>query len=96
VKIHDFGLWFSCDYETRWSKTIPEDGTFDIYYDGICIGWFTTDCCLGCFLHKQYVIRLKRDYPPKEPNSQVLVYGFTQFLIGGLLTLEDFDIELCP
>ena len=96
MKIHDFGLWFKEAASGKWSVTIPTYPNYFIYYDGRQLGKQWVDFDLTIYDDEPHIIRLKRDYAPKEPSSQVLVYGFAQFRIGRLLTLEDFDIELRP
>ena len=98
MKLTYFGLWF-WEYSGRdrkWSATVPREPGFLIYYDGRILGEQWADFDLTIYDDEPHIIRLKRDYAPKEPSSQVLVYGFAQFRIGRLLTLEDFDIELRP
>ncbi len=86
MRIHDFGLWFNCD-NGLWYSTIPEEGCFTIYYDGVLLGRkiSKTDLYINEYNPRNpYVIKFRDDFFKGRK------YGV--YYNVGRLVLADFEI----
>ena len=61
MKLHDFGLWFFDLFDGEWSTTVPRQGAFYIYYDGLNIGWQTISLYLYIGTNFPNIVKLRGD-----------------------------------
>jgi len=83
MKIHDFGLWFKTE-SGSWSTTIPQEGSFHIFYDGDWLGRQRSDFTVyesKARMVIKYFLRIKPTFSA-NPNRR--------------LTLDDFEIIKSP
>jgi hypothetical protein len=97
MKITDFGLWFMSwggDIHCRWSTTIPPEYGFSIYYDGVELGYQSSDFGLSIYMNG--------GYPGCEPYLHTIKLKnrfrkiMERYYIGRPLTLDDFEIVESP
>ncbi len=86
MKLHDFGLWF-WSLGNRWSITIPQKGYFEIFYDGVELGYQYDDFDLMVYDdNHRFSIRLKNNFTRRGAYEK----------IGRQLTMDDFEIIPTP
>ncbi len=87
MKIHDFGLWFRYWHNRKdhWSTTIYEKSSFQIYYDGEWLGDYRCNFDLDLYYDEPHIIKLRNKFLERSD------YNGT-YMIGRLLTLDDFEI----
>jgi hypothetical protein len=87
VKLTDFGLWFGYlideDDNLGWSTTIPREGYFEMFYDGVNLATQWGDFDLEVYGDDPYMIKFKNNFTRS-------MEGFHR--IGRRLTLDDFEI----
>jgi hypothetical protein len=78
MKLHHFGLWFEYhDYDNRrdsWSKAIPEEGFFEIYYDGQYLGYQNRENGLCLYYDGELGISLRESLP--DPPRRLRLEDF--------------------
>jgi transposase len=86
VKIHDFGLWF--EQYGKWSTTIPQAGSFFIWYDRELLGQCWGNLALKVWNDNPCKIQIRDSVPMVRARER----GRGHYDLRRPLTLNDFEI----